>query len=158
MTNAIYTQHCAKKFTHVIYVKMILLAGVATLGTRGFFLARRGASFRRRQAHTCLAEGPRHEQRSREKKPLFAWVTLRLNQNWKPCMESIWHPLGQKKDWPLQRGLILTLRPNKKWPLKYYFQKCNWSSLDHVRQTSLIEGSLAYPSFSRRANSSNISL
>ena len=92
MTNAIYTQHCAKKFTHVIYVKMILLAGVATLGTRGFFLARRGASFRRRQAHTCLAEGPRHERRSREKKPLFACVTLRLNQNWKPCMESIWHP------------------------------------------------------------------
>ena len=42
MTNAIYTHHCAKKFTHVIYVKMILLAGVATLGTRGFFLARDG--------------------------------------------------------------------------------------------------------------------
>ena len=45
MTNAIYTQHCAKKFTHVIYVKMILLAGVATLGTRGFFLARRELRF-----------------------------------------------------------------------------------------------------------------
>ena len=37
MTNAIYSQHCAKKFTHVIYAEMILLAGVATLGIRGFF-------------------------------------------------------------------------------------------------------------------------
>ena len=42
MTNASCSQHCAKKFTNVIYVKMILLAGVATLGTRGFFLARDG--------------------------------------------------------------------------------------------------------------------
>ena len=42
MTNAIYSQHCAKMFTHVIYAKMILLAGVATLGYQRFFLARDG--------------------------------------------------------------------------------------------------------------------
>ena len=44
MTNAIYTQHCAKKFTHVIYVKMILLAGVATFWYQRF-LSRATGSF-----------------------------------------------------------------------------------------------------------------
>ena len=57
--------YCAKKFTHVIYVKMILLAGVAILGTRVFFSRATGSFVSSAAGRQVFGQRPKTREKNR---------------------------------------------------------------------------------------------